>query len=247
MLITGGAMLVAGVVMPRLPLTPAWPSVDVRARARLPLLDEFDTVARPVAVEYTPLHVTAPAAVVTRTSVVAEPDLRKQPQPIRVLHNGRFSLPAGRYRIEVEWTGVRHGEVMGLQIGRTGNPVRTWTIDTQPAQVWTEEVSIPVDAPFVGLRGTPELERVVGRIRFVPLSIVNAGRRLRGPAVIAASQSGPATLFYYDLKAFPETGGFWVGGARRTRVTLVRAATEEPLTLRVHSGPIANRDVRLEP
>jgi hypothetical protein len=241
LLLTAASLLVAALVMPRLPLLPAWPSIDVRARPRLPLLDEFDTIARPIAIEYTPMDVTPPGAVLTRASVMVEPQSRRPPQPIRVLHNGRFSLPAGTYRIEVEWSGTRPSETLALQIGRTGDPMMTWQVEAEANTVWTTEITIPVDAPFVGLRGTRDLERVIRRIHLVPLSIVNASERLRGPAVIAASQSGPASLFYYDLNAAPEGNGFWVLGARTTRVTIARPSSAAPLTLRVHSGPIANR------
>ncbi len=35
--------------------------------------------------------------------VAVTPGLRPEPQPVRVLHNGRFSLPAGRYRVVIDW------------------------------------------------------------------------------------------------------------------------------------------------
>ena len=238
---TALALLIAAEVMPRLPLNPPWPTLDVRARARLPLLDGFDDVARPTAIEYTPMRLTSPEALITHASVIVEPELRRQSQPIRVLHNGRFSLPAGSYRIEIDWTGARNGEVLGLQIGRTGTPLTKWTVDPRPGERWTAEFAIPVDAGFVGLRGSAELERVIGQVRFVPISIVNAGQRLRSPAVIAAARSGPASIFFYDTFASPETNGFWVWGARTTRVTISRPNTEGPLLLRVHSGPIPNQ------
>jgi hypothetical protein len=227
--------------MPRLPVRPLWPQLDLRARPRLPLLDEFDVLARPTAIEYAPFQLTSPMNLVTHASVVVEPNLRRESQPIRVLHNGRFSLPAGTYRIEVEWNGARAGEVMGLQIGRTGDPMLQWTVDARPGERWTTEFSIPVDAGFVGLRGSAELERIIKQVRFVPVAIVDAGRRPRGAGIIGASQSGPAFLFYYDTNASPEREGFWVWGARQTRVTIQRPAAEGPLVLRVHSGPIANR------
>jgi hypothetical protein len=241
MLITAAALLVAALVMPLVPVAPPWPGLDVRTRARLPLLDEFDSVARPAAIEYTPLRLTSAPAVVTQAAVIVIPQVRKQPQPIRVLHNGRFSLPAGTYRIEIDWNGSRQGEVIGLQIGRTGDPLTSWTVNAQPGEHWSAEFTTPVDAPFVGLRGSPEIERAIERIRLVPLEVTNAGDRLRAPAVIAASQSGPASLFYYDINASPERTGFWVLGARQSRVTISRSGAAGPLVLRVHSGPVANR------
>jgi hypothetical protein len=241
MAVTAATLLVAASVMPRLPFEPRWPSLDVRARSRLPLLDEFDAVARPIAIEYSPWRLTSPRELVTHASVMVEPELRTAPQPIRVLHNGRFSLPAGRYRVEIEWSGARAGEQVGLQIGRTGDPMITWPVEARPGETWTAEFAIAVDAGFVGLRGSPELERVIGKIRFVPLSIVDEGERPAGPAIIAASRSGPASLFFSDTNASPEANGFWVWGERQTRVTVARPDHEGPIVLRVHSGPIPNR------
>lgn len=239
--ITSASVLVAALVMPRLPLSPAWPELDIRARARLPILDGFDTLARPVGVSYTPLRFTAPAELVSHASVRVDPGLRTDPQPIRVLHNGRFSLPAGTYRVEVEWAGARSDETIGLQIGRTGNPLQQWAVHPRPGERWHAEFSLPVDASFVGLRGTPELEQVIQHVRFVPVTVIDAGQRPKAPTVIAASRSGPASVFYYDVNASPEETGFWIWGNRQTRVTIARPPTEGPLVLQVHSGPIDNR------
>jgi hypothetical protein len=241
LVVAAASLLVAMAVMPRMPLSPAWPELDVRARARLPIIDEFDSVARPVAIVYSPFGLTSPAELVTHASVAAERGVRKEPQPIRVLHNGRFSLPAGTYRVEVDWSGARLGDTIGLQIGRTGEVWQEWPVEARPGARWSEEFSLPLDAGFVGLRGSPEMERVIERIRFVPVSVTNLGHRPKGPAVIAASRSGPASVFYYDLNVSPEPAGFWIWGSRTTRVTIARPATTAPLVLRVHSGPIDNR------
>jgi hypothetical protein len=239
--IAAASLLVAMVVIPLLPLTPAWPELDVRARARLPFIDEYDTVARPVGIVYAPLRFASPAQLVAFASVAAERGVRTDPQPIRVLHNGRFSLPAGSYRVEVDWNGRRSGETLGLQIGRTGDAWQEWTVNAQPGEQWSAEFSLPLDASFVGLRGSPEVERVIERVRFVPLSVMDKSQRPKGPTVIAASRSGPAAVFYYDINVSPEETGFWVWGNRRTRVAIARPLTAAPLVLRVHSGPIENR------
>jgi hypothetical protein len=251
------SLFAALLVMPRLPLEPAWPDANVAARGRSPLLEAFDTTMRPVAIEYTPLHAEAATDVVARAALVLEPGARKGPQPARVLHNGRFSLPAGSYRIEVEWDGARTGESLGLQVGRTGGPWMSWPVNPEPGGRWSGEFSLPLDAAFVGFRGTPELERIVKRIRLVPTAVVDATHRPRTPEVLAASLSGDASVFYFDDNAFQEARGFWVRGERQTRVTIDHANVAAPLKLRVHSGPVANRlhiatgdferDISLEP
>ena len=77
-----------------------------RARARSPLLDEFDARGAAGRRSSTRRCGSCPPRRRRRTRRSSvEPGLRTEPQPIRVLHNGRFSLPAGRYRIEVDWNG----------------------------------------------------------------------------------------------------------------------------------------------
>ena len=239
--ITAAAILVATIVMPRLPFKPAWPDLDVRARSRAPILDEFDMTLRPVALEFTPLRLMHPRNVVTGAALEVEAGLRKEPQPLRVIHNGRFSLPAGSYRVEVDWSGARVGETIGLQLGRTGEPWQSWPVEPKPGERWSHEFYLPLDVSFVGLRGTPELERVVQRVLVIPLLATDRTSRPRGPEVIAASRSGRTSIFYYDRNVFSEANGFWVQGGRETRVAIFRDFAETPLTLRVHSGPVANR------
>jgi hypothetical protein len=251
------SLAAAMIVMPLLPLQPPFPSIDVRARAHVPLLDAFDTAARPLAIEYTPFRLVQPSAVLPYATLDLIPRLRTEPQPMRVLHNGRFSLPAGSYRLEVDWNGRRAGESLGLQLGRTGNAWQTWPVDPQPGTPWTIEFTLPLDVSFVGLRGSAELERIIDRVRIIPTAVVDATRRPRTPEVLAASQSGPASVFYFDGNAFEEDLGFWVRASRSTRIAIQRADTAGPLVIRVHSGPVANqltvatpgwqRHVRLQP
>jgi hypothetical protein len=236
------AVTVAALVIPMIPVTPPWPGIDGRSRPRLSLLDDFDTVARPIGIEYSPMRVVQATVIPTRVVLGVEPGSRVDPQPIRVLHNGRFSLPAGRYRIEVDWSGTRARETIGLQIGRTGAAWRTWQVDARAGERWTTDFVVPIDASFVGLRGSAELEQVIQRISIVPLSVLNVADRPKVPTMIGASQFGPNSVFYYDDNASPEPTGFWVlGKARPTRVSIHRERPDVPLVLQVHSGLIANR------
>ena len=98
-----------------------------------------------------------------------------------------------------------------------------------------------MDASFVGLRGSPELERVIQRIELTPLAIVDAAARPKVPTMTGASQHGEVAVFYYDDNASAEPTGFWVLGKRTTRVSIHRPNADKPLLLQVHSGLIANR------
>ena len=236
-----GTLVVGSIVVPRLPASPAWPNIDLRARPRLPVLDAFDSVVRPVGIEYSPLQVVAAGDVSTHAKLQVEPGWRGDPQPIRVLHNGRFSVPAGKYRVEVEWSGTRANETIALQMGRTGDAWRTWPVDPRPGERWSAEFDLPMDASFIGLRGSPGLERNIKHISITPLAIVDLSRRPNLPTVLGAAQFGPTAVFYHDDHAFPEASGFWVQGGQSTLVTIQRENTSTPLTLRVHSGLIDNR------
>ena len=236
-----GATLAGALIVPLLPATPAWPAIDVRARPKANLIDEYDAVARPVGVEYTPLRLVAASSIPPRVPIEVLPGTRAEPQPLRVLHNGRVSLPAGRYRLDIQWSGTRNGELIGLQIGRTGEPWRTWSVEPRPAEHWAVDLDLPVDAGFVGLRGTPELERVIGRIAFIPIDVIDETRRPHLPPVMGATSVEGGNFFYADENVLPEKTGFWVRGGRRTTVTVHRQRASGPLRLRLNSGLIQNR------
>jgi hypothetical protein len=235
-----GALVGGALLLPLLPADPPWPSVDLRARPRLSVLDAFDSVVRPVGIKYSPLQVVSAADVSPQASLQVAPGWRGDPQPVRVLHNGRFSVPAGKYRVDVEWSGARTGETVGLQMGRTGDAWRTWPVEPRAGEHWSTEFDLPMDASFIGLRGSPELERQIKHISITPLSIVDLSRRPKLPTVLGASQFGPTAVFYHDDHAFPETSGFWVRGGRAALVTVERDDTSTPFRLRVHSGLIDN-------
>jgi hypothetical protein len=236
--VTVGAALM---IVPRLPASPAWPAVDLDARPRLAVLDEYDAVARPVGVEYSPLRVIDAATAVTHATLTVTSGQRSVAQPLRVIHNGRLSLPAGRYRLDVEWREARSGDVLGLQIGRFGAPWLTWPVEPRAGDRWSSTFELPLDAGFVGLRGSAEIERAISRFAVTPLSVVDAAKRPRVSPVVAASRGTAVSYFFADDNAIPEAQGFWVRGSRSTRVTIHRDQVAGPLRLRVHSGLVDNR------
>jgi hypothetical protein len=159
-----------------------------------------------------------------------------------VLHNGRFSLPAGSYRADVEWAGGVYGEfAMGLQVGRIEPEWKTWMVQPQPGGRWTVDFDLPVDANFVAFRGSTDLERAMGRLTITPLAVVDEHARPRLPLVLATRQYGDATTLFHDEGSSPEPTGFWVLGGRRARFTVVRSQATTPLVLRLHSGLEPNR------
>ncbi len=254
----GGAALVAllaaaaGVTMTAMvlralpPADPPLPDIDLRARPRLPGLDSFDMVTRPLGLRYAPLRLESAASMLPSLALEVSPGLRSGPQPLRVLHNGRFSLPAGHYRVVVTWATrsplpARAGETFALQVGRVGAPLTTWTMTPESGGTWTDTFWLPVDAGFVGFRGSSEIERSIADLRVEPLDVVDAGARTATPQVLATARYGPFMALLHDGTMYTEPQGFWAPGGRDVQVTLAcDGGCTKGLTLRVHSGAIPN-------
>jgi hypothetical protein len=223
------------------------PDIDLRARARLDSLDTFDHTTRPFAVRYRPLLVEPAVDAERALSVGVTPGLRTAPQPLRVLHNGRFSLPAGRYRVVVTWATrdplpAGAGATVALQIGRIGPPFATWTVDPVPGGSFEREFWLPIDAAFVGLRGSSEVERSIAAIDIHALDVVDAGVRTPTPQVLSAAAYRDVLIYFHDELMYPESAGFWTTGERLARLTIAcPGGCSRGVTLRVHSGGRPNQ------
>src|SRR5688572_8163201 len=237
------ALIVIAVTMPWLPANPPGTHVDLAARARLDALDGFDARVRPAAMVYDPLRRGASAEVVPRLTLGVRAGQRNDRQPTRVIHNGRFTLPAGRYRIDVTFNADSGGRAwpLSLQVGRAGPPLQTWDVQARPGQSWSTTLWLPVNASFVGLRGPAELERAIDAITITPIEIVDAGSRPIVPVVTAAAHYGDVSLFFHDDRMYPEATGFWTPSGRRSDITVVTPHDHPtPVVLRIHSGGKAN-------
>jgi hypothetical protein len=239
----GAAVVVASLVLPLLPDDPPMPRVSLEARSRLPALDAFDTRALPAAVVFDPFRKTSAAAILPSLTLGVEPGLRPDPQPIRVLHNGRFSLPAGDYRVEAAFgpTGLSAPDTLALQVGRVGAPLLSWTV---PALTPTlEEVfHLPLDAGFIGFRGSPAVEQRLQSLTITPLAVTSYGQRARAPTVLGAAQYGQVLVLLHDDKVDPERTGFWVLGQRPTTLSVSsQPGAPAPVVLRLRSGVAGNQ------
>lgn len=222
--------------------TPRGP-LDLSARARLTALDGFDARARPASVTYDPLHKGAAVDVLPRLVLGVKAGQRSDPQPVRVIHNGRFSLPAGTYTIGVQFNdrGLARPEPISLQIGRIGPPIQTWTVDGHPRQLWQTTLWLPVDASFVGLRGSGDVERAVDAITFTPSAVIDAGARPRIPIVLSSASYPAANLYFHNEQTYPEAAGFWTRGNQTTQFTVAMPPGQrEPVVLRLHPGAKKN-------
>lgn len=241
--IFSAALAVVALTFPLLPSDPPLPHVALGARSRLVALDGFDSRVRPAAVWYDPIRKVSAAEIVPQLSLGVKPLQRTDPQPVRVIHNGRFSLPAGTYDVDVTF-GDRvpaRPTPLSLQIGRVGLPIQNWNLQPQPGEKWRTSIWLPVDAGFVGFRGPLEMERAIAAIAITPSAIVDAGARPRVPAVLSAGVYNGVTVFFHDEQMYPEPQGFWTVGGRSAAVTVaVPPGRTGPVVLRIHCGGQAN-------
>jgi hypothetical protein len=238
------ALIVLAVTMPLLPDGRPVPRVDLGARSRLSALDGFDAHVRPAAMLYDPLRRGASTDVVARLTLGVKPMQRTDRQPLRVIHNGRFSLPAGSYRIDVQFNDRAAGRTwpLSLQVGRVGPPFETWQVEAQGGELWSTTLWLPVSASFVGLRGPDDLERAIDAITITPTAVVDAGSRPIVPVVVAAARYDDVSLFFHDERMYPEPSGFWTRGGRTSGITVATPPDRtSPVVLRFHSGAQPNK------
>ena len=214
-------------------------AVAPQARARVPLLDGFDAKRRPLAVLYDPLSRTTPADALSRVTLTARPGLRTVKQPIELLWNARFALPAGEYRVRLTRDGAAAASdtTLALQIGRSGPPLEGWVVNGPRSE---HRFTLPLDAGLVGFRAPPDLSD--GELEITPLEIVDRSQRVARPSIEEARRQGRSTVFFHDNGVFAEAAGYWIRGAAHTEVTYaMKAAAPGALALTIHCGPVQNR------
>jgi hypothetical protein len=167
-------------------------------------------------------------------------------QPVPILLNGRFALPAGRYTIELlpRSAGGSGPALVGhlaLQAGRSGGSLTDWDVKAGVGERWQATFDLPVDVNFVGFRADPELEARVGELRILPVRVVPTLDRVAAYEVLATMTLGRFVFLFHDGSSYPEPDGFWVRGSNRAIVSVVSRAGH--LTTRVRlrlRSPVAN-------
>ncbi len=100
------------------------------------MLETFNPVARPDRVKYDPLSLVQPGELAAAVFPLGGTGTTRSRQPLRVVLNARFRLPAGEYELahqgsDVGWNVFRTPS-LGLQIGREGRPLETWPLPLTP-------------------------------------------------------------------------------------------------------------------
>jgi hypothetical protein len=173
----------------------------------------------------------------------AVPGQRTGRQPLRVVLNARFRLPAGVYELDVkgsELAGTIPDPAIYLQIGREGGALMSWPMTMTPGGHEQHRFEVPVDAEFIAFRAAPSLEPTIAAIRITPVSVVEFRKRLVTPSVLSAGAFHHVTAFFHG-GAYPESDGFWVQGSASTRVTLLKENPGDTgVALAIHSGAKPN-------
>jgi hypothetical protein len=239
-------LLVVALVSPAIARSEPASVTEPQARSRLPILDNFDSQARPHAIIYRPFSVARAADIPPLMTMRAGPEPRTGGQPVRVFLNARYALATGDYRVEIGGLTLSepaHGTV-GLQVGRIGPPLREWQVDLAPGATWRANFNLPVDAEFVGFLTSGALSSA-SSLRITPLTIVDRSRRdsiYQGRSFIAFSSVAfpSASVFFHDEAVYPERSGVWVHGASAALMTIASSHPDRGVTLRVHSGARPN-------
>jgi hypothetical protein len=174
----------------------------------------------------------------------AVPGQRTSRQPLRVVLNARFRLPAGRYVLDLKGSdaaGSMPDASMSLQLGREGRPFASWPLVLAPGQHSLRDFEVPLDAEFVGFRASRRAERAIAELRITPRSVVATRKRIPAETVLSAAAFAPVQIFFHDSRAYPEAEGFWVGGRTTVRMTMLKVREPDPeVLLAVHSGARPN-------
>ena len=218
---------------------PAPPRLEARSESGL--LSAFSPVRRPLAVRYDPLRIVETAAVPGEFRFVARPDDARLPAPVALLNNARWTLPAGRYRVELVAPGAAPSVPdahLDLQLGRLGAPADRWSVRLDADGRWSREFDLPLFVTTVGFQTSGALAALGPSVVLTPVSIVDVAAQPPPREVLSTARYGGTWIFFHTDNAYPERDGFWTRGGESTEVTLVADAGRVP-GLRLRAGPVA--------
>jgi len=245
------AIVVASLIVPRAFARWQPAPVNLDARSRVALLDRYDAERRPIGLAYRswPERLSRRELLGLVALTARAEDKRPRP-PVPLLHNGRWSLPAGRYSVELSAGPLPAGSgaqaltgELGLQLGRAGGPARGWPVDVSAPGMWGRTFDLPIDVGFVGFTASRDLTAAAPVLRLRPQQIVDEHDRLPPLEVLSTQAFGDTRVFFHDEHVWPEVAGVWIEGGEEVRLTVV-PPPDRVARLRVRASNVAN-DVRV--
>jgi hypothetical protein len=166
-----------------------------------------------------------------------EAPVRRQRGGPRVLNRPLASfplLPAGTYLL----TARHHGAGDGLLMVGVGND--QFAIAVQPVSVFEAglRVHLPAGARALAIRGDEKARDQLDGMELRPVALDPAPA---APDIARrAVRYGGTVVFFLDDRAFPEPGGFWVGGERDTQVVIGPDDGRGSVSLILRNAPMPN-------
>jgi hypothetical protein len=145
------------------------------------------------------------------------------------------AVPAGQYRIRSTVRGTAGWIMAG--IGRDQFSIRTLTLEEARASF---VVTFPVDVRALLIRGDEDARRYVTGLQIEPLRLVRPQDRLAEGTARQGVRYGDTVVWFLDDRSFPESEGFWTGGARSTEIVVQPDAPHPAEMLFVRNGAIEN-------
>jgi hypothetical protein len=233
-----GAVAIGLVTIATPALLARWMRGPVRLdqRTSLRLLDDFSPSSRPIAIRYDTWR-TTPDRLPPLFSLTARAGDERPPAPLPLLHDARWSLPAGRYRLELAGGEASPAHALGLQLGRLGGPAEQWPVTFDRNGRWSHDFELPLAVASVGLVASPALEAAGPDVRIVPLHVEDTRHAPVRREVLRAARYDETWVFFHDDDTQPEANGFWTRGGGPSEFTIVSRAARRP-RVRLRAGPV---------
>lgn len=241
-------ILIVSVLIPLLFGDRLQASMPLEARSSIELLDKFDATTRPMAVVYNPATWIKASEVPPYFKFLADQSITREPQPIPLLYNARFSLPAGTYSVKLSWKHQESSEnetipkvaSLGWRLTRAGPPMGEWLVPIENTNPWRQILTLLFDSNFVGFSASTELEALSPNLQLRPINIQDHHARTT-TRIVSAVHYRDVDIFSHTKTVWMEKTGFWVRGSATSTVTLSKPTeTEQNIVLRYHCGPQSN-------
>jgi hypothetical protein len=198
------------------------------------LLRRSDPVRLPVALQYRPVQVIPPEALVARLNIGTSSRGRALAEP-PLLFLG--DVPPGSYRLRSAGEGGLRGVIQAV-VGRSSRPVASWRVD--PQQPADAVLRLPVGVNGLTISGDREAVDAARALTLQPIEVVPASARPTRERARAAVRYGSVGVFVVGDGVFLESTGLWIEGEATVPLGLQVAPPADKVAMRVRNGALAN-------